>query len=360
MQGNKLTIFIVTIGLLFLGLVNSTVSEAAEGLKFDVKANIPENQYNPEVTYFDLLMSTGQAQEISVALKNNTDENVTIIPQINSAMTNFNGVVEYSNFNNKERIYDDSLKTNIEDIIQLEAEEIVLAPQEERDLKMTIQMPVEEVDGVIAGGIYLSQRDETSETSDKVAADEASTNLKNLFGYQIAILLRNNEKLVTPEVVYEGAEANQINARNAISLKTRNISPTYINQATFKAEVRRAGSDESITKVNQEDMQFAPNTIFDLFVPLQGRQYEAGDYVLTGAITSGNNEWPINEEFTVTREQAEEFNEADPDVEPEDYTMIIILGALVAVFALAAIYLIRKNKQQKVLLKQLSNDKEEA
>lgn len=356
MKVNKATLVFMTIGLFICSLIGTTAAEASNGLKFNVKANIPENQHNPEVTYFDLMMSVGQTQEISVTLKNNTDEEVIILPKINAAMTNSDGVVEYSNFNNKERIYDKSLQTNIEEIVTLESDEVVLAPQEERTLKMTIQMPDEEVTGVIAGGIYLSQK-YTEEKNDKASVEEGtSTNLRNLFGYQIALLLRNNDNLVTPEVVYEGAEANQLNARNAVSLKTRNSSPTYINQAVFKAKIKRAGSDETVAEVTKEKMQFAPNTIFDLYVPMQGKQYEAGDYVLTGSITSGNNEWPIKEEFTVTREQANKFNEADPDVEPEDYTMVIVLAALVAVFALAAVYLIRKNKQQKALLKQLNQD----
>lgn len=337
------SLFFITSAFFFVEQV-----EAAGGLRFSVKPNIPDNQHNKEVTYYDLMMSPGQSQEITVTLRNTSDSDVTVVPKINSAMTNSGGVVEYSNFENKERIYDDSLKYNIEDIVKLNEETVTLGPEEERELAMTITMPAEEYDGVIAGGIYLSQQD------DSTNEEEASgTNIKNLFGYEIAILLRNNETTVTPEVVFDGAVANQQNVRNAISLKVRNTSATYINKAHYKAELKREGSDEVIVETDQENMQFAPNTIFDLFLPMDGRRFEAGDYVLTGSITSGENEWPIEESFTITREEAEKFNEADPDVEPEDYTMVIILGVLVAIFALAAIFLIRKNKQQKAKLKAL-------
>lgn len=325
--------------------------EAAGGLRFSVKPNIPDNQHNKEATYYDLMMSPGQTQEITVTLRNTSDSEVTVVPNINSAMTNSGGVVEYSNFENKERIYDDSLKYNIEDTVKLNEETVTLAPEEERELAMTITMPAEEYDGVIAGGLYLRQQDDSEDTE-----ETSGTNIKNLFGYEIAILLRNNEATVAPEVIFDGATADQQNARNAISLKVRNTSATYINKVHYQAELKREGSDEVIAETDQEDMQFAPNTIFDLFLPMDGRRFEAGDYVLTGSITSGENEWPIEESFTITREEAEKFNEADPDVEPEDYTMVIILGVLVAIFALAAVFLIRKNKQQKAKLKALEGN----
>lgn len=356
MRARKYVVFLLSAFLVLSGLAFGQKVEAIDGLKFNVKPNIPDNQYNKEVSYFDLIMKPGEGQEVEVILKNSTDEEVVVLPQINSAMTNSSGVVEYSNHNNKKRVYDKSLKHNIEDIVQLTEKQITLAPQEEKELKLTIAMPPEEFNGVIAGGIYLAQKDNSTEETTK---KETSTSLKNLYGYQIAILLRNNEQLITPEVVFEGAQANQSNVRNAVSLKVRNSTPTYINKVHFQAKLKKKGADEVIAKTDQKEMQFAPNTIFDLFVSMQGKRYEAGDYVLTGSITSGDNKWPINEAFTVTREKANKFNEADPDVEPEDYTMIIILGALVAVFALAAIYLIRKNNKQKALLKQLNDEKNE-
>lgn len=359
MRINKFVISLLSIFLLFSVSIYPQTVEAIDGLKFNVTPNIPDNQYNKEVSYFDLLMNSGEVQEISVILKNPTDEKVVIIPQINSAMTNSNGVVEYSNHNNKERVYDKSLKHNIEDLVQLTEKEVTLSPQEEKELKLTITMPSEKVDGVIAGGIYLAQKDETTNDTKDTTKKETSTHLKNLYGYQIALLLRNNDQLVSPNVVFEGAKANQLNVRNAVSLKVRNSTPTYINKVNFQAKLTRKGSDEAIVKTNQKDMQFAPNTIFDLFVPMEGKGYEAGDYVLTGSITSGENKWPIKETFTVTREQANKYNEDDPDVEPEDYTMVIILGALVAIFALVAAYLMRKSKKQKALLKQLNDEKTE-
>ncbi|MGG5373314.1 DUF916 and DUF3324 domain-containing protein [Enterococcus sp. AZ196] len=357
MKSRKFVIFLLSTFLIFSGLAFAQTAQAVDGLKFSVTPNIPDNQYNKEVSYFDLLMNPGDEQEIAVLLKNPTDENVVILPQINSAMTNTGGVVEYSNHNNKERVYDKSLKHNIEDIVQLSEKEITLSPGEERELKLTITMPSEEFKGVIAGGIYLAQKGESSKNNDEKSSKETSTSLKNLYGYQIALLLRNNDELVTPKVVFEGAQADQLNVRNAVSLKVRNSTPTYINKVNYQAELKKKGSDEVIAKTDQKDMQFAPNTIFDLFVSMKGKQYEAGDYVLTGSIVSGNNKWPVNEEFTVTREQANKFNEADPDVEPESYTLVIILGAIVAVAVLVAIYLIRKNKQQKALLEKLKNEK---
>lgn len=328
-------------------------AEASGGLRFSVKPNIPETQINKEVSYFDLLVEPNQTQEITVSMKNTSDEPVTIQPQINSAITNSSGVVEYSNHGNKERIFDKSLKYNIEDLVKIEENEVTLNPAEEYELKVTISAPAEKFAGVIAGGLYLSQKENNAAESNKKTGDKTATNLKNLFGYQIALLIREDEAAVEPEIVFNKASADQLNGRNSVSLKVRNTSATYINKATYQAKLKRKNSDTVIAKTEQKDMQFAPNTIFDLMLPLKGAEFQAGEYVLSGSIIADDNKWDINKEFSITREQAAKYNESDPDVEEADYTMIIILIAVVAVLVLTALYLILKNRKQKAQIENL-------
>ena len=68
--------------------------EAAETMAYSVKANIPENQINKTLTYFDLKMEPNQRQDITLTVSNSSDEKATILISPNVAMTNQNGVID--------------------------------------------------------------------------------------------------------------------------------------------------------------------------------------------------------------------------------------------------------------------------
>lgn len=65
-------------------------------MKFAVTAVIPENQIDKSQTYFDLKMQPGQKQTIQVQMKNDTNKEVVVESFANTAITNSNGITDYS------------------------------------------------------------------------------------------------------------------------------------------------------------------------------------------------------------------------------------------------------------------------
>lgn len=65
-------------------------------MKFAVTAVIPENQIDKNQTYFDLKMQPGQKQTIQVQMKNDTNKEVVVESFANTAITNSNGITDYS------------------------------------------------------------------------------------------------------------------------------------------------------------------------------------------------------------------------------------------------------------------------
>ena len=76
-------------------MVNTLSANAAE-MKFAVTAVIPENQIDKNQTYFDLKMQPGQKQTIQVQMKNDTNKEVVVESFANTAITNSNGITDYS------------------------------------------------------------------------------------------------------------------------------------------------------------------------------------------------------------------------------------------------------------------------
>ena len=81
---------------------------------YSVKANLPENQIDKNKTYFDLKMDPNQKEEISLTVKNSSEEEIILNIVPNNSKTNQNGVIDYSDENLEK---DKSLKYSLTDII---------------------------------------------------------------------------------------------------------------------------------------------------------------------------------------------------------------------------------------------------
>ena len=101
-------------------------------------------------------MAPGAKQTVEIQLRNDTDEDITIENTVNSATTNLNGVVEYGQNGIKP---DKTLRFNLKRLCG-STERNHLAEAFPKDLPLTITMPKDSFDGVMAGGITLKEKKE--------------------------------------------------------------------------------------------------------------------------------------------------------------------------------------------------------
>ncbi|MDO7485253.1 DUF916 domain-containing protein [Peribacillus frigoritolerans] len=94
----SIMVLILSIGL---GIVSNNEVAFAGTMEYSVKANIPKNQINEKLTYFDLKMAPGSKQTISLSVKNTSSEEKRIMIEPNTAITNQNGVIDYSKSGHK-------------------------------------------------------------------------------------------------------------------------------------------------------------------------------------------------------------------------------------------------------------------
>ena len=87
-------------------------------------------------------------------------------------------------------------------------------------------MPKEEFSGQLAGGITFSEKSMKRKT-------KRNTNglaIENRYAYTVAVLLRENETVVQPELSLEKVEPTQRNARSVISATLLNHEAPIFNQ----------------------------------------------------------------------------------------------------------------------------------
>lgn len=331
-------IFLITF-IFFLSLIPTTFSKASE-LNFSVNAVIPDNQIDKEKSYFDLKVTPGEKQKLIVKLRNTTDKEIVINPHIQSAKTNKNGVIDYTPNKIKK---DDTLKIAMEDVAKV-PEEVTVPPQSEKDLTIEVTVPKDKFDGVILGGIYLKEDTSKNKEEDK----ENDVAIKNEYSYVVALQMRQNDNKVKPMLHMNEVNPETQNARNVIVANIQNSEPMIISKLKIDATVNKKGSKDNLAILKKENLQVAPNSNFNIAVPLEGEKLEAGTYILNMKAESAGKEWQFKKEFSISADKATTMNEKDVTLEKETPTMLyIFLGvAFLIVIAVVIYFIIRRNKRK--------------
>lgn len=317
----------------------TTFSKASE-LNFSVNAVIPDNQIDKEKSYFDLKVTPGEKQKLIVKLRNTTDKEIVINPHIQSAKTNKNGVIDYTPNKIKK---DDTLKIAMEDVAKV-PEEVTVPPQSEKDLTIEVTMPKDKFDGIILGGIYLKEDTSKNKEEDK----ENDVAIKNEYSYVVALQMRQNDNKVKPMLHMNEVNPETQNARNVIVANIQNSEPMIISKLKIDATVNKKGSKDNLAILKKENLQVAPNSNFNIAVPLEGEKLEAGTYILNMKAESAGKEWQFKKEFSISADKATTMNEKDVTLEKETPTMLyIFLGvAFLIVIAVVIYFIIRRNKRK--------------
>ncbi|MBS7577358.1 MULTISPECIES: DUF916 and DUF3324 domain-containing protein [unclassified Enterococcus] len=345
--------------VLFFSLLIGLTKVKASEFNYSVTPVIPDNQIDKSKTYYDLLMSPGQSQTVEVQLRNDTENDLVIENSINSATTNLNGVVEYSDNNIKT---DSSLKYNLKDLATVESE-VTIPKKSSIILPIKLMMPNEKFDGIIAGGITFKEKpsDETTTAS----SDGRGVAIKNEYSYAVAVLLRQNEKQLAPELKLLDASAGQVNSRNVINAKFQNSKAAYLNQLKLENKITKKGSRKVLFSSEAEQLQMAPNSNFSYPISLNGEKLEAGVYTLNTVAYSGKSDtgqyevknsegdiekyqykWEFTKDFKIEASEAKELNSNDVSIE-RDFTWLYLLIIILIALVIVIIFLFFRNKKKK-------------
>lgn len=350
----KLFCFITLIVMLIMPATQVFASE----LNFAAKAELPDNQVNPDVSYFDIKMNPGAQQTLHVQLRNETEKPVKLDVELASATTNLNGVVEYTPNMIKPA---KSLQFNMKDYVKAPKQTVIPA-KGSTVLDLAVKMPDKSFNGVMAGGITLKEHglsDQGGQASGKKVA------IKNRFSYVIGLLMRQNLTAVPAHVKLNAVKPSQVNARNVILTSMENDTATFIQQVAVDAKIFAKGSNQALYQVAKEGLQIAPDTNFDFPIALAGKALKPGTYVAklevygnrqpNGKILRTTAEgkqhyrdhWTMTKQFTITEKAASTLNQRDVTIKPShpQWTYILI-GAVIVLMALIILLLILLLRRQ--------------
>ncbi len=315
----KQLFILLSIPILLLSLSHSAF---ASELNFSVSAVIPDNQVDTKQSYFDLNMKPNQEQTLEITMRNDTKEDVVIETNVNTAMTNNNGVIDYSQ---TEFERDPSLEVDMVDLVDYE-KEVTVKANSSMTYPIKVKMPEEEISGILLGGIHFQEKEEEKPEDEKAQ-------IENKFAYVIGLKMAMNDIEVEPSLELNEVKATQLNYRNAVTANIQNTEPTIISPLEIEAKVfKEKGKDPLFTSENK-DVGMAPNSNFDYAINWDNQEFKAGKYRLELTAKSEDDEWSWEEFFTIESDEAKELNEQAVEIE-KDYTMWYIIGGIVLLLIL--------------------------
>ncbi|MGX7418177.1 DUF916 and DUF3324 domain-containing protein [Carnobacterium gallinarum] len=363
------TVMVLTAGVFIQPQKSLAADDNNGSSNVSVSTNQPENQIDKNQSFFDVRMNPGQKQDLEVVLTNTTNEELTMLASANSAITNDNGVVDYSwklkdalaaaKENNKDKTklpidlktvtYDSTLKYPLSEIATM-PEEINIPAKSQVIAKIQVKMPTETISGVIAGGVYLTQKEESTKDEDA----SKGVQIKNKFVYVVGIQLRQNEDIsaLKPDMKLDKKKIlpTQVNYRNYLGINLQNTEAIYIRNLTVDAKVYQKGNNQVLHEAKQEGMKMAPNSNFNFGVNWENQEFKAGTYrvKVTAKAEDYDKTWSWDEEFTIERKTADKLNKQAVELEKPDYTIYyIIAGVTLIVFLLIILYLIKRHLDKK-------------
>jgi hypothetical protein len=316
-----------------------SVAQAEETLSFYVTPEFPESQVEGSNSYFDLNLSAGETETLSLKLQNASSESIQVQVTPHTAYTNVHGVVEYGK---DAQEADNSLMYSLDELIDPSGV-IELAGNETKTITVPLHMPEEFFEGFLAGGLRIT---EVKAEQEETTSNEEGVAIKNEFAYVVGVVVSNSRDSVQPDLDLLDVFADQLNYRNVISATIQNFTPTFVNRMSVEATVQRVGEDAVLYEASEEMMQMAPNSHFDFPISLKGDRFQSGEYVLHLKATSGEEEWSWEQTFTIEADEARALNRADVTIDSSLNWWMIGTILLLALIILMAIYFFWKKKKE--------------
>lgn len=340
----SLLVSLVTFSI-FPILVQADNSTTGSGLAFTVKTNLPDNQIDKHNDFYQLKMTPGQKQTVTATIYNTTKKTTTVSMNVQTAVTTVNGTIDYSKSLSN---WDKSLKYKLNDIVSY-PKRVTIPAGKSQDVSFVISMPEGRYKGILLGGITFNQVNNNQSDS-----SSNTTTIQNKYAYAVAMMLKESDEQVTPNINLNSVKAGQNNGHNLINIDLQNDQSLLMSNVKVVAKVYSEKGKKPVYTTVKSDMQVAPNSQLKYPVSLQGTAMQPGNYRLelafTGTAYKDPKTWQFTKKFTIKRQEAANFNQSDVDVSANTNGhitrfIIIIIGVAILIVLITLVLFILKRKK---------------
>lgn len=337
----KLSLIISSLFLLFGLSITANAADDLQGSTFYKKVKHPDNQQTSGEA-LNLMMKPGQQQKVTVEVFNLSDKEITVESKLSGARTNGNGGLEYGPTKLKK---DKSMKYDLPDLVKIPSS-VKVPAKGKADLVLDITMPETKFDGIVTGGVQLMEKDKSVKTK-----DEKGATIENKIAFLFGVTLQMTDEKITPDFKLNSVKAGLQNYRNAIFIDISNPKSMIAKDMVLNTEITEKGKKEVLYQKKKTDVSMAPNSIMSFPVSLDGDKMKAGDYTANVVLKGYDKEWKWTKNFSITKEEADRFNQQDPYLVQErglNWKMVALIvgGVLLVVILIVIILKVTKNKKK--------------
>lgn len=261
-------------------------------VNYSVQAVLPEENQNPDVSYFDLLVEPEEELELKLLIHNSGEEDIEIDISFVDASTNRNGLIIYEE--NEEA--DASLENPLSEFVTLEENRVTVPAGESKEISAELIVPEEEFDGVKLGGFKFQEAPVDPEDEEE---SSGGIQIINEYAYTIGLMIRQNDEEVTTELEMLSLESDVENHRSAVRVNLQNPTPTIIRNLDIIAEIYDDSNDTEVLSSTLENASFAPNSNMNFYIDWQEEPLDPGEYRLELSASNDEYEWEWIEDFTI-------------------------------------------------------------
>ena len=287
----------VTVFLATVLALTFTAGAAIGGFALTIEP--PENQAEGVYGFFDLWVTPGQTQELTLGVRNGRDIPISVEMDINPAATGSAGALQYAE--NYPHL-DDSLEYNIRDLVQFGdgtlQMDLDIPAGATAMVPLTLNVPQSGFDGMILGGVHVL----LGITQEEL--DEGGM-IVNRFAQVMPIRLRISDVPAEPDFALGYVRAEVVNYRASFVADIRHTAPRISRGALASMWVYEAGSDLPAMSHENMSVEFAPNAIMAFTLrDTMGYGIPPGDYRVRVRVEYDGQVWDFEDNATVTAAEA--------------------------------------------------------
>ncbi|CAD5896744.1 conserved exported hypothetical protein [Carnobacterium maltaromaticum] len=321
----------VLIVSLFLTIGWTSQVEASEA-DYTVKAVLAENQ-NPKISsYFDITVAPGGKQIFSLSITNNTTKEKEYKIEPHTAVTNSNGVIDYSSGKIPKDL---TLVHSFEELIS-DPQTVKLVAGEKRQVDFEFTVPKQEFEGILLGGFVVTP-------IEKKKSDQP---IVNVYTHTVAAVIRESSNPIEPELKLNGVDIGQINYHNVVKAELHNVSPTIVSELKIDSTITEKGETKVLYEETKEQLKMAPNSNLAFPIPTK-EKFKAGDYTVHMTASAKGKTWKFTKDFTINAEKEQKLNAETIDSGNEFNVNFIFLAIAVGILFAVVILIYVKKKQRK-------------
>nr|MBO1341094.1 DUF916 and DUF3324 domain-containing protein [Enterococcus sp. 665A] len=314
-----------------------------KGVGYSVQKVSPGNEVDSTSSFYDLAVAPGEERTIEAKLVNPTNEPIVVVSKIFTASTNSNGEINYTM---QPVELDRSLKHSVSELVEVAASDTKteIAPQSEKLVRATINIPQDVESGVLLGSWYFEKEGQSTDSNEKGIV------INNKYSYAMAIKMTVQQEIEEPNMNLLTVTTGLNNYRKVINANLQNDRPAIVGSLSVTAKITEKEKFDVLYENQSDGMIMAPNSNFAYPVFLNEQPLKPGDYTMRLTATSDDPKWTSqrwewNKDFTITANDARKLNEEalnDPE-QPTNWLLYVIL-ALAILILILLVLLIRKRK----------------